>query len=224
MPTGLQRTRKQRKVRRNKTQKGGKVVVTTWTEKVHPNEDKPKIYYTVDKGRKVYKIVHDFFGTKYLDVYKLIMDKKGKYTMGKRVLHIKPKFQMFGYNKLLNKLYESDNKERGTCIVCYLGKGKYVFIGNEIYSFTPTDDIMWADFVSPITKEGSCYPYLITANKTYFLRDHITVPNKVFSISQFERKTPYDLFYGKEAGWVRKKLIDVSKKPFDVKIIDSGLE
>lgn len=234
MPTDLRRTRKQGKARRNKTQKGGKdnsialindrTPISSRYLKPNPEEDKPKIYYTVDKGKKVYKVVHDFFGTKYLDVYKLIMDKKGKYTMGKRVLHIKPKFQMFGYNKLLNKLNEQPDKERGTCLLCYVGNGKYVFIGHEIYSFTPPDSMMWTNFVSPITKEGSCYPYVITENRTYFLRDHVTVPNRVFGFSRFERKTPYEFIYGKEAGLIRKKLIDVSKKPFDVKIIDSGLE
>jgi hypothetical protein len=225
MHTHLSRTRRQGKARRNKTQKGGKVVVTIRTEKVHPKENKPKKYYTVDKGRKVYEVIDDSFGTRYLDVYKLIMDKKGKYTRGERVLHLKrPKHMAMGYNKLLNKLNEQPDKERGTCLLCYVGNDKYVFIGHEIYSFTPNDSMMWTDFVAPLTEEGSCYPYVITDNKTYFLRDHVTVTNRVFGFSWFERKTPYDFFYGKEAGWIRKKVLDASKKPFDVKMIDSGLE
>ena len=227
MGTGLPRTRKQRMLRRNKTQKGGKVAVRIRTEKVHPTEDKPNSYYTIDKGRKVYEIVDDLFGSGYVDVYKLIMDKQGNYTRGKRVLHIKPMLRNYIYNRSLNTLFESAYEDRGSSVGYYVGNGIFIFVGHQIYSFTPNDDMMFSKFFSPITEDGNCYPYLTTNNNTYFLRDHVVVSNTALGITKDGhtlKTNPYTLFYGKEAGLTRRKLINASKKRFDVKIIDRGLE
>ncbi len=227
MGARIQKTRKNLK----KKITGGKITIKQWTEKVPLNELKPKIYFTMDNNRKIYEIVDDFHGTGYKDIYKLNMDTNGKYSRGKRILHIKLTHTKFGHNKLYNKLYEPTDKELGNFMIINKGNNEYIYIGHKIYTFRPidNDNISSATMFGPISKEGISYPYLISKEYTYFFRETIAVPNTKLGLKSDEgindiRKDPYTMFYGNAASWLEKKLINFSKKKFKIKIIDNGLE
>ncbi len=195
------------------------------------NEElKPKKYFTMDNNKKIYEIVDDFHGTGYKDVYKLNMDANGKYTRGKRVLHIKPTNTTYGYNKLDNKLYEPTDKELGNFMIISKGNGIYLYIGHKIYTFRTinNEDLLFSNAFGPINKEGISYPYLISKNYTYFFRESVAVPNNVLGVKYAEgfddiRKDPYNMFYGNAASWLEKKRINFSKKDLKIRIIDDGL-
>jgi hypothetical protein len=226
------RFNKTRKAFTKKTQEGGKIIMRMWTEKMHPNDYKPTIFYTMDNNRKIYEISQspNVDKIRFTDVYKLTMDNNGKYTRGKRILHIKVMGVKYGHNKLVENLYGPTDKKLGNCFLFNKGNGTYIYVGHKIYSFKSKGDIgIWSSFYCPIAKTGRIYPYCIGEKYTYFFRENMVVSNIVLGVKAGGdipdiRKDAYNMFYGDAAGWAQKKLIDFSKKAFEIKIIDNGLE
>ena len=184
----------------------------------------------MDNNRKIYEISESPSVDKiqFTDVYKLTMDNNGKYTRGKRILHIKVMGAKYGYNKLVKNLYGPTDKKLGNCFLFYKGNGRYIYVGHKIYSFKSTEDIgIWSSFYCPIAKTGRIYPYCIGEKYTYFFRENVAVPNTALGLKYGEglddiRKDPYNMFYGGAASWLEKKIINFSKKEFKIKIIDNG--
>jgi hypothetical protein len=104
----------------------------------------------------------------------------------------------------------------GNSILICLGKGKYIFAGQEIYSLETKDGEEIMKYYSPVGNSAVPYPYAVGENYTYFMLDKETVPNELLNL----KEDAYSQFYGHTVNNedLRKK-IESSKKKFKTKQI-----
>jgi hypothetical protein len=195
-------------------------------------------YYTIDNGRKVYKVVLDFFD--FVTVYKLKRNANGTYTNGKKILDIQESennkrlgFRTMGAKQFRGTQYAPLGKFPGETVIVKTSDGQYIYIGHKVYSFKPIDNevLLINNFYNHYSKSGISYPYYIGDKYTYFFRENMAVPNDLLGVKQYRgedtydvpEKDPYRMFYGEGISDSLKNEINASTRPFEINIIDNGL-
>jgi hypothetical protein len=104
----------------------------------------------------------------------------------------------------------------GNSLLIMVRPGKYIFAGQEIYSFSTVDGEAITAYYSPVGNSAVPYPYAVGESHTYFMLDKERVPNELLDLT----KDAYGQFYGhtiKDETW--KKAIQDATKKFTTKLI-----
>ena len=72
-----------------------------------------------------------------------------------------------------NRLPENDGN---SLLVKEATGSSYVYIGSEVYRFTPSDEIK--DYFSPVGNSDVPYPYAVGVARTYLLLESVSMPNE----------------------------------------------
>ncbi len=174
--------------------------------KGHWNELQGKTVKPKFKKAEIYKI-HDNGGRPFLVVYK---KKKKKVIIYKHMnIHYNSENfdEVYGKKESYNiKIAQykvkrclpgedTESEYDGNSVLLDLGKGKYVFIGQDIYEFNTPDDDKIIEFYSMIGNNDVPYPVCVGKKYAYFMLDAVYVP-----ISKFPEDTDwmdgYSYFYG----------------------------
>ena len=138
---------------------------------------------------------------------------------GKSVLRTAYQKLFIGDNALHDKKAAKSGTYPGNSILAQLDAKKYLYIGDEIYSFSLKDDTI-VMYYSPVGNGGTPYPYAVGEHHTYFMSDKERVPNHLLD----PKLDGYAQFYGYQmkAGMTEKKM-DASKKSFAIKMIQKKI-
>lgn len=104
----------------------------------------------------------------------------------------------------------------GNSILICTGKGKYIYVGDQIYSLETKDGEDIKEYYSYVGNSAVPYPYAVGTNYTYFMLDRQSVPNELLDL----KEDAYGQFYGhtvKDEELQNK--IESSKKKFQTKQI-----
>lgn len=154
------------------------------------------------------------------DIYRQkLVDQDGveTYQRDKKIIDSSYKKIFIGDNDLkLGQGIAPKGMYPGNSILIQTGSGKYIYVGDQIYSFETRDGEEIKTYYSPVGNSAVPYPYAIGENYTYFMLDKQTVPNELLDL----KKDAYPQFYGhiiKDEDL--KKKIESSKKNFKTKQI-----
>jgi len=104
----------------------------------------------------------------------------------------------------------------GNSLLIMVRPGKYIFAGQEIYSFSTVDGEAITAYYSPVGNSVVPYPYAVGESHTYFMLDKARVPNELLDLT----KDAYGQFYGFTVkDETRKKAIQDATKKFATKLI-----
>jgi hypothetical protein len=173
--------------------------------------DKPKCkkYYIHDNRSKNF-LVEDYddkviiYKLKYDDDYILEVDKKLKEI----------KYQEIYFGKVPSKMLKDNyySYEKGNSILLMIDKGKYISIGDCIYSFETKNKEKIIKFVSPIGNNDVPYPYAIGENNTYLLLEKIYIDNSLLDLNEDIYQQYYQCHYIKLKGKTRGKKLSKNEK------------
>lgn len=156
----------------------------------------PKIYQYSDK---VHKYHYDYLIKEY-HTKKIFIGKSPKNEM--------TDFSG-GYGKYFN----------GNSILLELPDGKCVFIGESIYQFTPTSNIV--SYCSPVGNNDVPYPFALDNENIYFMLDAKYVPVKYLpKLNKTQMTDLYSYYYGHSGP---EPLEKYAKKMKGVKVIQKRL-
>ena len=82
--------------------------------------------------------------------------------------------------------------ENNTLLV-YMGNGKYMYIGNRVYTFDTHEKEKIQDYYSPIGNSLVPYPYGVGETYTYLMLEKVMIPNT--SYMNRSNKDPYRAYY-----------------------------
>lgn len=80
----------------------------------------------------------------------------------------------------------------GNSILIKTGAGKYIYAGEQLYSFETKDGEEIKSYFSPVGNSAVPYPYAVGENHTYFMLDRETLPNELLDL----KKDAYPQYYG----------------------------
>ena len=144
-----------------------------------------------DREVKVYKNVTPD------EIYDQYIGRLGTTEEGRQYMQFDLVYIIPDYEKVFIGLDLAENKDGNSLLV---KKGEtYYYIGEMLYSFTPTDEIL--AYLSPIGNSGVPSPYAIGEKYIYLMTEQVKMPIDYFY--------PYTLFYR----W------SVDFTPFDTKVI-----
>jgi hypothetical protein len=104
----------------------------------------------------------------------------------------------------------------GNSLLIQVRPGKYIFAGQEIYSFSTVDGEEIQAYYSPVGNSAVPYPYAVGEHHTYFMLEKEHVPNELLDLT----KDAYGQFYGLTVkDETRKKAIEGAKKRFATKLL-----
>ena len=171
------------------------------TSKKHTSKqfEKPKHIYKIHDNGAVPYLVYDY-GNK-VSVY------KQPDNMQKKILDFKYKKIFIGDNTLNFTGYVPKGMGKGNSILLEVLPNEYVYIGNEIKSFTIKQDDVIIKYVSPIGNSDVPYPYAIGKNFTYLMLENKYIPNEFVDL----KNDVYAQYYGFDKT-SNKKIIAESKK------------
>ena len=72
----------------------------------------------------------------------------------------------------------------------------YVFVGDNIYSFRPGEDIL--SYRSNMGNSGVPYPFAVGSENTYLMIEKVFIPNRMLYIDENGKMGPYEQFYGND--------------------------
>ena len=109
---------------------------------------------------------------------------KYKYVCSEVFIGKSPKTTMTSVSKGYGRKYD------GNTILLNVGHHKYIFIGDEIYSFTTKSKII--EYVSPIGNNDVPYPFAIDETRNYYLFvDKLYVNEMYIPKDKVKDKNPY---------------------------------
>jgi len=122
---------------------------------------------------------------KNMDTFKLVKGKfvdikappKELFTITADEIHIGKKSPKGGYDGL------SPSKAEGNSILLKVGS-KYMFIGHEIYEFTPVTGDTIVAYYSDIGNSDVPYPYAVGKTHIYIMLDKVAVEKSYFDMTQ----------------------------------------
>jgi hypothetical protein len=157
--------------------------------------DKPKYkkYYIHDNGSTNF-LVEDYDNK--VIIYKITKDyDNNTIEINKKIKEIK--YQEIYFGKVPSKMLKDSNYsyEKGNTILLMIDKGKYIFIGQCIYSFETKDKEKIIKFVSPIGNSDVPYPYAIGENNTYLLLENIYIDNSLLDLNEDIYQQYYQYHY-----------------------------
>ena len=176
-----------------------------------------KTYTILDNGSEPFVV--DVSPSR-VEVYRQTFKEDGgveEYVRDKKVVDTSYKKIFIGDNDLrLKDGPAPKGMYPGNSILICVGPGKYIYIGDQIYSFETVSGEDIKEYYSYVGNSAVPYPYAVGENYTYFMLDRETVPNELLDL----KKDAYGQFYG----WIikdenLKKNIESSKKKFKTKQI-----
>lgn len=128
-----------------------------------------KSYEIIDNGGRPF--VADVTSSK-IEVYKQVYDDENDtYVKDKKILDTNYEKIFIGDNLLKDKRYAPRVKYLGNSILVQVTPEKYIYIGSEIYSFSPKKDDTIVSYYSPVGNSQVPYPYALGENYAYFMLD-----------------------------------------------------
>lgn len=174
-------------------------------KKSHTSKNKSYTYRTLNNGAHAFT-VHASPASNKIEI---------TLPSGKSVLRTVYQRLFIGDNVLPDTQYAKSGTYPGNSILAQLDAKKYLFIGDEIYSFSLKDDTI-VMYYSPVGNGMVPYPYAVGEHHTYFMSDKECVPNHLLD----PKLDGYAQFYGyKMKSGITEKKMEASKKSFSVKII-----
>lgn len=176
-----------------------------------------KTYTIIDNGSEPF--VADVSKSR-VEVYRQTFKEDGgveEYVRDKKIVDTPYKKIFIGDNDL--KLKDGPAPRGmypGNSILICIGTGKYIYVGDQIYSLETKDGEDIKEYYSYVGNSAVPYPYAVGENYTYFMLDREMVPNDLLDL----KKDAYSQFYGytvKDEDL--KKKIESSKKKFKTKQI-----
>lgn len=174
-----------------------------------PNE-KGKIYLTQFNGGHPYKVVIGkngifIFAKDHSVVEDVFIDK---------VIHLKKHLKVF-VGDYKGKFYKTSASDKGNTLLISLGKNKYLFVGDTVFSFTAPDPIR--AYQSPIDNSNVPYPWVIGTENIYLLNEKIFIPHEMRNT----KFCPYTQYYSKMSR-TEQKTLERQCKIRGLKIIHSS--
>ena len=160
---------------------------------IHDNGGRPFLVKIDENNVYIYRNVTDWdkvVGNKWIDVY----SKKPILTIAYQKIFIgkSPKNQMTCFSG------GHGSKFDGNTILVQGRKGAYIFIGETIFKFMPSDEIV--KYVSPVGNNDVPYPYAVGRENSYLMLEKKSIPNNKLTMDD-----PYDQLYGWTIGKQDKK-------------------
>ncbi len=104
----------------------------------------------------------------------------------------------------------------GNSLLIQVRPGNYIFVGQEIYSFSTVDGETIQAYYSPVGNSAVPYPYAVGEHHTYFMLEKEYVPNELLDLT----KDAYGQFYGFTVkDEVQKAAIQGAAKKFTTKLL-----
>ncbi len=103
------------------------------------------------------------------------------------------------YTPMNNPSYDSSIYpfiENNTLLV-YMGNGKYMYIGNRVYTFDTHEKEKIQDYYSPIGNSDVPYPYAVGETYTYLMLEKVMIPNTSYMNTPI--KDPYRAYYANDS-------------------------
>lgn len=150
------------------------------TYDIHDNQNKP---FSVDISSSRIEIFKQKQQINENNTVQFIRHKKIFTTPYKKVF--------IGDNLLRDPLSEPKGKYPGNSILVKTGKGKYIYIGDNIYAFQTIDGEDIKEYYSAIGNSDVPYPYAVGEKYTYFMLDKKALPNELLDL----KKHAYQQFY-----------------------------
>ena len=146
---------------------------------IHDNGGVPFVVFISGSTATIFKHVYD--------------EATDSRCLGKEVLKVSFKKYWPGSNDQTLEDYEPNNaKDRGNSILLDLGKGKYMFIGWNVYTFEVEKGDEILNYYSPIGNNDVPYPYAIGKTYTYLMIEHVSIANELLT----KGEDPYSHYYG----------------------------
>lgn len=148
---------------------------------IHDNYSRPFLVYVKNNDVYIYKVPKDVL-KKEVAAW-IYIELVAKYNAQEVFIGKSPKNPMTEFSGGHGKYFD------GNSILLKMGTGKYIYIGEQIYSFTTNKEIV--KFVAPVGNNDVPYSYAIDSDKNYYLLiDDLKI------IKYDEKITdPYDYFY-----------------------------
>lgn len=170
------------------------------------SKDMSKNYATIDNGGKSF--------------YVTVTVKSGKIDV--KVRHYNSKFETTFEN--VNKVFIGDDSfDPGNSILINLGGNQYVFVGDNLYSFTAPEEI--TEYYSEVGNSSVPYPVAGSKNYIYFMLsdDLVYVPRTEFSKNVNLFSGAYGQYYGHTFSRETKESLSEKGTEFpDFKMIKEG--
>lgn len=180
---------------------------------IHDNGGRPFLVAIKGKKVKIYRIDPKIYSyadkiQKYYYTYLI-----NEYTTKKIFIGKSPKNKLTEYSGGFGKYFD------GNSILLELTGGKYIYIGSEIYQFTPKSTIL--SFTSPVGNSDIPYPFAMDEENIYFMLYAVYVPIKYLpKMSKTQMTDLYAYFYGHDGNIPLEKY---GKKIKGVKMIQKRL-
>jgi len=176
-----------------------------------------KSYTIIDNGGRPFVVdVYPSHVEIYLQKYQDDLEKWIK-IRDKKVLETQYKKIFIGDNDLrLSDGTAPKGMFPGNSVLIKTGNGKYIYVGDGIYSFDTRNKEEILKYYSPVGNSAVPYPYAIGKDYTYFLLDKETLPNELLNL----KEDAYPQFYGhtiKDKDFFKE--IEGSKRKFRTKRI-----
>lgn len=114
-------------------------------------------------------------------------------SLGKELLKLSFKKIWLGGNDQQLKEYNLKSAaDKGNSILLDLGKGKYMCIGQTVYTFEVEKGDEIQNYYSPIGNNDVPYPYAIGKTHTYLMIEDVSVANELLT----KGEDPYAHYYG----------------------------
>ncbi len=117
------------------------------------------------------------------------------------------KHAFIGDNDLRDKYYAPRGDHPGNSILLHVSPRKYIYVGDQIYSFAPLEGDTIKAYYSPLGNNQVPYPYAVGEKYMYFMLDKVAVMADALDL----KADGYGQFY--KLGKALKS------RPFSVKVI-----
>jgi hypothetical protein len=183
---------------------------------IHSNGARPYIVYVSPK--KVTAFFREYDST------------RDKYDETKKVVDTEYDNVFIGDNEDNLQHYDSfKGQDPGNTILIHTKNNDYIFIGDDIYSFSTPNDEKITHYYSPLGNNDVPYPFAVSNNYTYFMLDKVKLPNQIISLDNKDSpfyKDRYSQFYGfhiedKKERKKWEKMIKEMKEPYRTKLVHS---
>ena len=139
----------------------------------------PKSYLTHDNGGRPFEVEKT---EEQVHVYLYEWQEDNTYIRGKRVVTTPYEHFFVG----------EDEDSPGNSVLIKVSAKKYIYVGEQIYSFSPMKGDTIISYASPIGGNDVPYPYAIGNQYTYIMLENVAIPNKLLNF----KENIYEQWYG----------------------------
>jgi len=179
--------------------------VFKWILTTHSDETRgaPKnnTYYTHDNGGQPFKVIVSKAG-KHIDIYKCIYPdwnapdkfenaRYYEFVLGFEVLRV-----ILGTDpdNLYKNKPENVKKWIGNSILAEISRGKYLYIGESVFTFNTSGKTPITKYISPVGNSDVPYPYALDGEFAYLMIENVKIPVSALDMTQ-KPFDPYTQYY-----------------------------